>query len=135
MFDKFIKIVILVVLLAILWVIISGTVTIKTKFGTTKLGMGCGLRKSCLFCVRKHLGKAQVLLSEVSNGYPTHLGLAIGNMSEAEDESILAYPELSKKIRAYRLRIEKGDQTADIMDLLKDVDQLLNTKQIPVPSK
>jgi|ERR1035437_9973651 hypothetical protein len=127
MFDKIIKIVLLLLLVAILYILITGTITIKTMFGASKIGMGCGLRKSCLLCVRKHLGKAESLFAEVNNGYPDHFGLAIGNMSEAEDESILAFPELSTKIRAYRLRIEKGDTTPGLLEELQhDVNQLLN---------
>lgn len=65
------------------------------------------MRDSCLFCVRKHLGKAWVLSGECTLGYPQHRALVIGNMSEAEDEAARDHLDLAKAIREERLRFEK----------------------------
>lgn len=128
MFDKIFKIAILVILIAILFVLITGTVTIRTKWGMSKFGMGSGLRDSCLMCVRKHIGKAITQLAESNLGYPAHFYLAMGNLSEAEDESIKVYPELATKIREYRLKIERGDKTVNLVDLIDDATALANKK-------
>ena len=124
MFDKFFKIAILIVLIAILFVLITGTITIRTTWGSSKMGLGRGLRSSCLICVRKHISKAIVLLSETSLGYPQHFWLAMGNLSEAEDESIRAYPELATKIREYRGHLIFKDKEVDLMDLIEDANKL-----------
>lgn len=63
------------------------------------------MRRSCLNCVRKHLGQASVLLGEVGLGYPEHFWLAIGHMAEAEAESLYEYPELANVIREHRISI------------------------------
>jgi hypothetical protein len=65
------------------------------------------MRESCLSCVSKHIAKAIILLSESELGYPTHKYLALGNLSEAEDECLTSYPDLAKRIRRIRLQIEK----------------------------
>lgn len=128
MFDKIIKIAILVVLIAVLfavlYVLITGTITIRTKWGASKMGLGRGLRDSCLICVRKHLSKAVVLLSETNLGYPQHFWLAMGNLSEAEDEAVKAYPALATKIREYRGKLIAGDKNTNIMDLIEDASNL-----------
>lgn len=128
MFDKVFKIFIIIVLVAILFVLITGTITFRTKWGASKMGLGCGLRNSCLICVRKHISKAIVLLSETNLGYPEHFWLAMGNLSEAEDESIKAFPELATKIREYRGHLIFKDKEVDLMDLLMDADKLANKK-------
>jgi hypothetical protein len=63
------------------------------------------MRKSCLYCVTKHLGKAFVNLMESHQGYPEFMLLVIGNLAEAEDESLKDYPELSKEIRDHRKKL------------------------------
>lgn len=65
------------------------------------------MRSKCLHCTLKHIGKAIVLLSESELGYPEHLYIALGNLSEAEDECLIAYPELAEEIREIRLDIEE----------------------------
>ena len=59
----------------------------------------------CAFCCRKHLGRAQALLSEVFH-YPDRLGAAIGEMSVAEDEIRGLWPDFSEQIRKERLRAD-----------------------------
>ena len=59
------------------------------------------MRTTCLLCVRKHLGKAEAQMNEARLGYPAHAGLAIGNLSEAADEALQEYPELSAEIRRH----------------------------------
>ncbi len=61
------------------------------------------MRPSCLMCARKHLGQAEVLMSEALKGYPQHAWLAIGHLAEAEDELLEKYPELAATIREHRL--------------------------------
>lgn len=105
--------IITLVLVVVLLIILFGfkvTISRNTKnynitATNSKLG---GLRPSCLMCVRKHIAKAQILLTEAELGYPAHFWIALGNLSEAEDESIKDYPELSKKIREARLIIQDG---------------------------
>ena len=61
------------------------------------------MRPSCLDCCRKHLAQALVLMHEAVKGYPAHAWLAVGHMSEAEDETATDFPELTELIREYRL--------------------------------
>ncbi len=82
------------------------------------------MRESCLYCVSKHVSQAVVLLMEAPQGYPSHRWLAIGHLGEAADESILEYPEISKKIRDVRLRLmdqEPGFKPTSLMDLMEEV--------------
>jgi len=67
------------------------------------------MRKSCLQCVTKHLGKAFINNMEFRLGYPDFMLLVIGNLSEAEDEAIQKYPLLAKEIRKYRIRLQKNE--------------------------
>jgi len=77
------------------------------------------MRNSCLVCVRKHIAKAIILLSESKLGYPQHLYLALGNLSEAEDEAVNTYPAFANRIRNCRLRIEKGE-CVDLLELIQE---------------
>jgi len=61
------------------------------------------MRPSCLMCARKHLGQAEVLMSEALKGYPQHAWLAIGHLAEAEDELLEKYPEIAATVREHRL--------------------------------
>ena len=70
-------------------------------------------RKSCIYCVLKHIAQASVLLDEAKLGYPFHKWYAIGHLAEAESESRANWPELTQKIRDFRLeimRIDKGPE-------------------------
>jgi hypothetical protein len=64
------------------------------------------VRDTCLQCVAKHLGQANVLLKETCKGYPEHYFIAIGHLAEAEDECVMKYPGLAAFLRDLRLQIE-----------------------------
>lgn len=86
------------------------------------------MRPACLFCARKHLAQAAVLLGEAANGYPEHVWLAIGHMAEASDELIASYPDLAREIRAARKPLETSPAGApthvDIMGLIRKVSRI-----------
>ena len=63
------------------------------------------MRETCLLCVSKHISQAIVLLLEAGKGYPLHLWFAVGHLAEAEDESLLEFPQLSEVIREIRIRL------------------------------
>lgn len=80
------------------------------------------MRKSCLFCVSKHISQAIVLTMESVMGYPIHLWLAVGHLAEAESESCSGYPDFAKEVREVRLSLmgQKGIFSHDsLMELLK----------------
>jgi hypothetical protein len=79
------------------------------------------MRKSCLFCVSKHLSQAIVLTIESALGYPIHLWLAVGHLAEAESEACSKYPEFAKEIRDIRISLmgQKGEFSHNsLMELL-----------------
>jgi len=83
------------------------------------------MREPCLSCLMKHISKAIILLSESQLGYPLHFWLALGNLSEAEDEIVDLYPEFAKKIREIRLGLEIGTVTyEEVMALLEEADEI-----------
>jgi hypothetical protein len=71
------------------------------------------MRKGCYDCCLKHLSKARVALAEVALGYPDHIMLVIGNLSEAEDEIARFSLDLADRIRNTRLKY-MADFNADI---------------------
>lgn len=80
------------------------------------------MRKSCLFCVSKHLSQAIVLTIESVMGYPIHLWIAVGHLAEAESEACSKYPEFAKEIRDVRLSLmgQKGEFLHNsLMELLR----------------
>lgn len=79
------------------------------------------MRETCLCCVKKHIAKAIILLSEAKLGYPLHFYLALGNLSEAEDECVRDYPELANEIRDIRLEIEVDTFNGNLLDIIKKV--------------
>ena len=85
------------------------------------------MRKSCLYCVTKHLGKALVNLMEVHQGYPEFMLLVIGNLAEAEDESIKDYPTLSEEIRMHRKKLmDNPKYEIPFFDLYKKIRSKLD---------
>jgi hypothetical protein len=62
-------------------------------------------RKSCLKCVEKHIGAAEVKAIEILVGYDYKL-MVIGHLNEAEEESITEYPALAALIRDARLALQ-----------------------------
>lgn len=84
-------------------------------------------RESCLICVEKHLGNALSLFDEVTQGYPQHRVLAVGNLSQAADEAFREHPELAEKIRDMRHRF----QVDDIIPTVDEVYELLEPYYTP----
>jgi len=82
------------------------------------------MRESCLQCVCKHLAQALILLTESKLGHPEHKWLAVGHLAEAEAESVQMFLEFAKKIRRFRLTIIEDCDTIDIVELIKEADEL-----------
>lgn len=62
------------------------------------------MRKTCLKCVRKHLGTAAAYINEIMQGYPNLDIFAIGELTHASLECLLLYPDLAWAIREHRIR-------------------------------
>lgn len=78
------------------------------------------MRPSCLDCARKHLAKAGILMCEARLGYAQHKWLAIGNMSEAEDELLVRYEGHARTIREHRKAYEGNmDYVVPILQLIE----------------
>lgn len=87
------------------------------------------MRKYCLKCVIKHLGQAFVTQIESSMGYPEHILLTIGHLSEASEECFLASEELANEIRQHRLKLmEKSSYEVPYFDLYNKTKQLMSEK-------
>ena len=71
------------------------------------------MRAYCLDCVIKHLGQAMVTQMESSMGYPEHILLTIGHLSEASEECVQISSDLAEEIRQYRLKLME-DNAFDI---------------------
>lgn len=89
------------------------------------------MRISCLECVRKHLGEAEIAIEESFSGYPHHMMWAVGSFSHAASEALKAYPELAHTIRETRLAFERchvrviaGESLQDVAQDLPDMDEL-----------
>lgn len=93
-------------------------------------------RPSCPRCVWKHLSSALVLggeyLSEDPDGtrpYKDHLLFMNGHLSQAEEQSARNYPEMSRKIREIRLRLEnakfEGLPSFNHVITAEDVEEIL----------
>jgi len=83
------------------------------------------MRPTCLNCARKHLAKALINMNEARLGYPVLVWLAIGHMSEAEDELLARYPEDSIKIRDHRKNYEEDhDYIVPILEMIDDLTTL-----------
>ena len=80
------------------------------------------MRPSCLDCARKHLAKALININESLLGYPAHRWLAIGNMSEAEDELVIRYKQQALMIREHRKAYEQDPNY--IIPILEIIDDL-----------
>lgn len=66
-------------------------------------------REHCLKCVKKHIGQALVLMTEVQLGYSSHRWIAVGHLSEAEAESVDRFPHIARVIRTRKKLIELGE--------------------------
>ena len=83
------------------------------------------MRKSCLYCTRKHLGQAEVLLYEAFNSYPEHFWLAIGHLAEAEAETQQKFLQFSRKIRLERCKLmDNFDYPINIIALICEATEL-----------
>lgn len=100
------------------------------------------MRTTCIECVEKHVGAARVVLSEVFQGYGQHYLDVVGELNEAEKESLIGYPDLASKIRDARKSIQLhvpaamiaensterenhlNEVASDMSDLYKEVLQL-----------
>ena len=85
------------------------------------------MRETCLLCVRKHLGQAEALMTEVRQGYPQHAGLAIGHLAEAAAEAMQEHPQLAAEIREHWKAFEVDEDAYEVptVSLLKKVEELL----------
>lgn len=78
------------------------------------------MRPSCLNCARKHLAKASILMAEAKLGYASHKWLAIGNMSEAEDELLRDWHGYALMVREHRKAYEEDmDYIVPILELIE----------------
>lgn len=92
------------------------------------------MRSTCLLCTRKHLAKAYLNLCQLPVNITTltgdehkHFWLAIANLDEAEEESILEYPGLTSIIRE-TLRVPLMEHITNIQGFLVIArDYILNT--------
>lgn len=85
------------------------------------------MRSSCLNCARKHLAKALININESLLGYPTHRWLAIGHMSEAEDELLARYREKASLIREHRKAYEEDpNYIIPILEIIDDLTTLFD---------
>jgi hypothetical protein len=83
------------------------------------------MRPTCLNCARKHLAKALINMNESRLGYPTFQWLAIGHMSEAEDELLARYPDQAYTIREHRKQYEDdADYIVPILELINALTAL-----------
>ncbi len=80
------------------------------------------MRPTCLNCARKHLAKALININESRLGYPAFRWLAIGHLSEAEDELLARYPAEANRIRDHRKAFEEDDKY--IIPILEIIDDL-----------
>jgi hypothetical protein len=73
----------------------------------------------CLDCATEHIAKAMVNLDEILKGYdgkifkeqPDHVPLLLGNIAEAEAQTIRIHSDIAQKARALKLRIRDLDMT------------------------
>lgn len=75
------------------------------------------MRMTCMDCVRKHIGTAMALQKEAAQGYGYYRWIAVGELCEAEAESIDKYPEFAAKVREIRCKIMKGSEEAEAVDI------------------
>ena len=88
--------------------------------------------KSCIFCVQKHLGLADVYLQESRAGYRGRYTKVLGQLAAAEEESCADFPDLAKEIRAVRKCLEQDRKNSAISleGLLVGVESLADYGRI-----
>ena len=87
------------------------------------------MRESCLDCTRKHIAQAIILLTESKLGHPEHKWLAVGNLAEAEAESVQTFPALANHIREARLKIIDDDYNIDLIALIEIAGDLKEVEE------
>lgn len=80
------------------------------------------MREPCIFCTMKHLASARSLLEEYESDrseYKRHFFYAIGELAQAQAESMALWPELAQQVRDYRRLMETvyPDVPPDFEDL------------------
>jgi len=63
-------------------------------------------RQPCILCALKHVAQARALMLETRKGYQRHIVYAMGHLAEAEDETVMEFPEIAKKVRHERVLLE-----------------------------
>lgn len=71
----------------------------------------------CLDCAAEHIAKAMVNLDEVLKGYdgkifkeqPDHVPMLIGNIAEAEAQTVRIHSDIAQKARAVKLKVRSLD--------------------------
>jgi len=80
------------------------------------------VRPPCVNCCIKHLGTAISQLGEARNGYPSHRGLAVGELNEAAAEIFGLDENVAKQIREIRHLIsENEDNDNKVYEMLNEV--------------
>jgi len=69
----------------------------------------------CMDCCRKHIGTAWALYFEAMGGYPWYRTKVVGELVEAERESMAHNPKFAEKIRECRRKISSSfEAMADV---------------------
>lgn len=86
------------------------------------------MRPPCIYCALKHIGQAEVLMGEVERGYPLHKWLAVGHISEAEEEILYFSKELANEIRNMRVSYMHEDgykfPSIEVLEKITELDSL-----------
>lgn len=81
--------------------------------------------KSLKECGR-HVAQAEALNKEVKTGYPSFHWRVIGQLAEAEEETVRLYPDLANEIREYRVAwTDDHDIIIPYEELFEKIDTLL----------
>jgi hypothetical protein len=81
------------------------------------------MRKFCIYCIRKHLAQASVLLDEIT--YPHHRWLAVGHLAEAESECMEKILEFVDEIRKMRIAIMHDNENPMVEELIIKFTKLI----------
>jgi hypothetical protein len=88
------------------------------------------VRPTCLECAGKHLAQACELLKEKNTGYPMFRWYVIGQLAEAEEETVRRYPDLANEIREYRVSwFADNSLVIPFEELLAQIDDLLESAE------
>lgn len=88
------------------------------------------MRPTCLECAGKHLAQACELLKETKTGYPAFKWYVIGQLAEAEEESVREYPDFANEIREHRVAWTTDDSLViPFEELFAKIDELLESDE------